>query len=191
MLAVLDAASLQLALTRTLPRQNAAAILLNGSQALEVVYVMTQRHTKVTHRIPFAGIIFKSSPIEGRFDTKQPGFAKGEIAVEIASTADAVNGLPSVAVNKMIAGESQPISLTRAEFDHAVEILRVSGYPIENDLDTAWEQFTLARGRYEFTAYQLALRLDVVPAPWSGPRSHNFPTVWPSLASSFLKNDDA
>ncbi len=186
LLAVLDAASLQLALTRTLPRHNANALLLHGSQAFEIIFVMTQRHTPLRRRIPFGGIFFGSADAAPEIDPHQPGFAPGEIAVEMAAAADGVAGLPADGVAHLREGEARPIQLTRAEFEHGVEVLRASGYPIENDLDTAWAQFSMARARYEFTAYSLAQKLDVVPAPWSGPRQHDFPTIWPTLASSLL-----
>lgn len=186
LLAVLDAASLQLALTRTLPRHNAMALLLHGSQALELIFVMTQRRTQLRRRIPFAGLFLGSPHARPSLDMRMPGFEPGGIAVEMAATADGVTGLPAEAVNRLREGEDRSILLTRAEFEEGVEVLRASGYPIENDLDTAWTQFSMARSRYEFTAYSLAERLDVVPAPWSGPRRHAFPTIWPTLASSLL-----
>ena len=191
LLAVLDAASLQLALTKTLPRHNAVSILLHGSQALEVIFVMTQRRTQFRRRIPFVGRFFPHARITEGHTTKAPGIEPGEIAVEMAATIDAVTGLPTEAVDRLRAGEAVPISLTRDEFDHGVEVLRKSGYPIDNDLDEAWEQFAMARARYEFTAYNLARRLEVIPSPWGGPRTHVFPVIWPTLATDFLKNDDA
>jgi hypothetical protein len=191
LLAVLDAAALQLALTKTLPRNNAVAVLLHGAQAFEVIYVMTTNHVPWSRRIPFVGMLAKNANAKTRQIEAQPGFVAGEIAVETAATADSVTGLPAQSVDAMLAGEAQPITLTRAEFEQGVEVLRKSGYPIENDMDTAWQQFSIARARYEFTAYQLAWRFDVVPGPWSGPRPHGFPTIWPTLATSFLKDDDA
>jgi hypothetical protein len=191
LLAVLDAASLQLALTKTLPRHNAVSILLHGSQALEVIFVMTQRRTQFRRRIPFVGRLFPHTRVTDGHTTKAPGIEPGEIAVEMAAAIDAVTGLPTEAVDSLRTGEAAPISLTRDEFDHGVEVLRKSGYPIENDLDEAWEQFATARARYEFTAYNLARRLEVIPSPWGGPRTHVFPVTWPTLATEFLKNDDA
>jgi len=191
LLAVLDAASLHLALTKTLPRHNAVSVLLHGAQAFEVIYVLTTTRSSLRNRIPFVNLLAKHSNAETRKVNQEPGFSSGEIAVEIAATADSLTGLPAQSVDQMLAGEAHPITLTRAEFEQGVEVLRKSGYPIENDLDTAWQQFSLARARYEFTAYQLASRLDVVPGPWSGPRPHGFPTIWPTLATSFLKDDDS
>ena len=87
----------------------------------------------------------------------------------------------------MRAGEQKGISLTRAEFNDAVAMMQEAGYPIEVDLDTAWEQFSISRKRYEFAAYQLAYALDVVPAPWSGPRRKPTPTIEPTSAVELLK----
>lgn len=186
LLAVLDAASLQLALSHSLPRRRATAVLLYGSQALEVIYVMTQRRTQMRRRIPFTGIFFDKPATDTSLHLRMPGTSPGEIALEMAATADSLTGLPATAVDRLREGESKPSLLTRAEFDKAVEVLRASGFPIENDVDTAWAEFAMSRARYEFTAYSLAERLDAVPAPWSGPRRHSFPIIWPTLASNLL-----
>jgi hypothetical protein len=67
-----------------------------------------------------------------------------------------------------------------------VDVLQRSGFPIDRDLDAAWEQFNVVRSRYEFAAYEICRRLDVTPAPWSGSRRIPTPTMWPTLAVDVL-----
>ena len=116
------------------------------------------------------------------------------IAIHVASDMDAVQSLDGDAVRALERGEQQPLTLTRADFDHAVDVLTRSGFPIDRDLDEAWELFSVARSRYEFAALEICRRLDVTPAPWSGTRSIPTPTVWPTLACDVLPpkiEDDA
>ena len=98
------------------------------------------------------------------------------LAVHLAADMDAVQSLDGNAVRALEQGEQQPLTITRADFDHAVDVLRESGFPIERDLDEAWELFRVARARYEFAALQICRRLDVTPAPWSGTRRIPTPT---------------
>jgi hypothetical protein len=65
---------------------------------------------------------------------------------------------------------ADPIQLSRAEFDDAVDRLRAVGWKLERDQDEAWRHFHGWRVNYEAAAYGLALRLDAPPALWSGPR---------------------
>lgn len=64
-----------------------------------------------------------------------------------------------------------PIALTRAEFDAAVERLRTAGWTFERTPDEAWPHFQGWRVNYEGAAYGIARYLDLPPAPWSGPRA--------------------
>ena len=72
-----------------------------------------------------------------------------------------------------------PIELTRAEFDEAVQWLRDAGWTTERSADEAWPHFHGWRVNYEAAAYALALHLDVPPALWSGPRRLGRPTPAP------------
>jgi hypothetical protein len=66
-----------------------------------------------------------------------------------------------------------PVSLTREEFDAAVEHLRSTGWRPERDADEAWIHFRGWRVTYEKIAWAIADRLDAPPSLWSGPR-HTF-----------------
>lgn len=65
---------------------------------------------------------------------------------------------------------SDPLVLTRAEFDEAVTWLRDVDWGVERDADAAWPHFRGWRVNYESAAYALALFLDLPPALWSGER---------------------
>lgn len=67
---------------------------------------------------------------------------------------------------------TDPLQLTRGDFDQAVEHVVAAGWSPERDLDEAWKHFRGWRVNYEAAAYGLAYHLDVVPALWSGPRRH-------------------
>ena len=85
--------------------------------------------------------------------------------------------------------EKLTTTLTRAEFDHAVDILRRSDFPIEVPIDDAWEMFRATRATYEYPIYALMRKLDATPAPWSGPRNFDTPTMWPTLAIDVFEQD--
>jgi hypothetical protein len=63
-----------------------------------------------------------------------------------------------------------PLALTRDDFDEAVRWLEKAGWVAERSADDAWPHFRGWRVNYESAAYQLAYRLDLVSARWSGPR---------------------
>jgi hypothetical protein len=62
------------------------------------------------------------------------------------------------------------IQLTQEEFDRAVLVLAGTGFPIERGAREAWPHFRGWRVNYEDAAYGIAMHIDAVPAPWSGPR---------------------
>ena len=65
---------------------------------------------------------------------------------------------------------TDPIELTRAEFDEAVRWLHESGWQTERLAADAWPHFHGWRVNYEAAVYKLAYHLDLPPALWSGPR---------------------
>jgi|SRR6266567_692846 len=74
---------------------------------------------------------------------------------------------------------ADPIELTRAEFDEAVQWLHDAGWQTERSPAAAWPHFHGWRVNYEAAAYQLALHLDLPPALWSGPRRPGRPSAAP------------
>ena len=66
---------------------------------------------------------------------------------------------------------SDPISITRGEFDQAVARLRDVGVPIKPDLDECWRDFAGWRVNYDTVLLQLA-QITMAPyAPWTSDRS--------------------
>jgi len=68
-----------------------------------------------------------------------------------------------------------PIRLSFQEFDAAVTMVAVSGFPVERPAALAWPDFQGWRVNYEAIAYELGRRADAVPALWTGPR--DFPST--------------
>ena len=64
------------------------------------------------------------------------------------------------------------ISLTFAEFELAVGLLKEAGFDTERTAEQAWPHFRGWRINYEMLAYRLADATVAPPAPWSGPRRH-------------------
>ncbi len=187
LLAILDAASLQLAVNRSLPRTVPMSLVLHGSQALEVLYVTLLYRRSWKRRIPIVRNFLKGTPMPSKHQLAVPGLNRQVVAVELASESDTAVSLPPEGVYKLRKGESQEITLTRKEFDHAVAYLKESGFPVEVEGDDAWNQFRLARTRYEFSAYAVCKAIDAVPAPWSGPRRIPTPVIWPELAVEVMR----
>jgi hypothetical protein len=181
-IAVLDAASLQLSLSKTLPRAECAQAVIHGTQTLESMYASLFVRKKVLKKLPFVGRFLGAPTPATRTLMTMPGYRPGTIAVEAAASADSARSFSADAVHLMSQGEKDGIQLTKDEFTSAVAMLKAAGYPVEVDLDTAWSQFSVSRARYEYVAYQLAFTLNVVPAPWSGQRKNKFDTIWPTSA---------
>ena len=186
LIAVMDAAALNVSLTSTPARRDSYRMLLEGTQTFNLLYIhFFARHPRRT-RIPFVGrFLGGRKPAPDRLITL-PAWREGMIAVHEAAAQDSAAGMPSRGVLALSAGEDQPLYITRAEFDHAVDVLTRSGFPIERDLDEAWVMFQEARSRYEFPAYAIMRQLDAAPAPWTGDRRIKTPTLWPSLAINHL-----
>lgn len=80
-----------------------------------------------------------------------------------------------IATTQRIAYDHDPlpdddIALTYDEFLVAIERLERYGYPMERTPEEAWPHFRGWRINYEAIAYELADKIDAVPAPWTGVR---------------------
>jgi hypothetical protein len=71
------------------------------------------------------------------------------------------------------------IELTYEEFLEAVQRLKEVDFPLEREPEEAWAEFTGWRVNYERAAYQIAFAVHAVRAPWSGPRLHPDPVIYP------------
>jgi hypothetical protein len=83
-----------------------------------------------------------------------------------------------------------PINLSRDEFVEAVEMMTSLGYEPQRDIDKAWPLFSDWRMMYEGIVYDLARRIDAVPAKWSGPRRHVSGAIAPHRPQYVLTADD-
>lgn len=189
LLAVMDAAALNVSLTSSPSRRDSYRVLLEGTQTFNLLYIsFFARHPRRT-RIPFVGRFLGGRKPPVNHPLTLPAWKDEIIAVHEAAAQDSAAGMPKGGVLALSAGEDQPLHVTRADFDHAVDVLTRSGFPIERDLDEAWVMFQEARLRYEFPAYAIMRQLDAAPAPWTGDRRIHTPTMWPSLAIDHLPTE--
>ncbi len=65
---------------------------------------------------------------------------------------------------------TDPISVTRAEFDAVIEQMSVAGVPLKPDLEQAWRDFQGWRVNYDRVLLILAGLTMAPTAPWSGDR---------------------
>jgi hypothetical protein len=72
-----------------------------------------------------------------------------------------------------------PTQISETEFVEACARLAEAKYPIERSVREAYPHFRGWRANYESIAYELAARIDAVPAPWSGPRRPPLDTMYP------------
>jgi len=84
--------------------------------------------------------------------------------------------LHDIADSERIAYEADPdpetpIAVSEEEFAEACRALVTVGYPMTRDPHEAYPHFRGWRVNYEKIAYELARRIDAVPALWSGPRT--------------------
>jgi hypothetical protein len=66
---------------------------------------------------------------------------------------------------------NDPISLTREEFDAVFERLTAVGFPMVDDRDQAWRDFSGWRVNYDRPLLSLALLVEAPWAPWTSDRS--------------------
>ncbi len=69
---------------------------------------------------------------------------------------------------------TDPISVTREEFDAACERLEAAGVPLKPDRDQAWRDFAGWRVNYDSVLLDLAGLVVAPDAPWSGDRATAF-----------------
>jgi hypothetical protein len=65
---------------------------------------------------------------------------------------------------------SDPITISREEFEEAIAALRTSGLPLKADLDQAWRDYAGWRVNYDAVLIQLAELTQAPYAPWSSDR---------------------
>jgi len=186
LIAVLDAAALQLSLSRTLRQSEAYMVLLQGVQALELLFIFLFRKrawrvAKVFTKQQLGGVESSLQHV-----VTEEGRSRTPLVAQAAANLDSAHELDQQMLDRLIKGGKEPITVTRADFDTAVDMLTVAGFPIEVERDEAWRMFSIYRARYEFAALSIAYRLDATPAPWTGRRRKPTPVTWPTSVVSLL-----
>jgi hypothetical protein len=186
LLTAMDASALMIALNTSLPRTPAYVTLLHGSESIQTLYIFFGAKRSKLYYLPLRSLwahkVTSGSQVRAE-QVKVPARDAEIAAVHEAAAADASNALAETGYRSFIRAEKMTTTLTRAEFDYAIEILRGSDFPIEVEIEDAWEMFRRIRATYEFPMYALLRRLDATPAPWTGPRNTPTPVMWPTLAS--------
>ncbi|MFD4523594.1 hypothetical protein ACFWP7_06635 [Streptomyces sp. NPDC058470] len=83
-----------------------------------------------------------------------------------------------------------PILLTLPEFEAAVAMTEVAGFPAERTAKQAWPHFHGWWVNYEAIAYELCRRCDAVPALWTGSRDFAVGPVGPQRPMDRRPGDD-
>ena len=197
LLAVVDAAALSNALNSKGPRVEALALVEEGALTMNALLAVewNQRTTRTLRRTARRAFAPRKSPPDlatfmAQFD-EIPMTEPGITAVRKAVSIDTLNTGVGTLGGDILRHETAPVTITRAEFDTAVDMLRASGFPIDIEPDRAWEYFAASRQRYEFAAYSLARTLQAVRAPWSGPRSPDTTVIVPASAIAMTEAPDA
>ena len=192
LLTAMDASALMIALNTSLPRTPAYVTLLHGSESIQTLYIFFGAKRSKLYYLPLRSLwahkVTSGSQVRAE-QLKVPARDTGISAVHEAAAADTSNALAETGYRSFISEEKMLSTLTRVEFDYAVDILRRSEFPIEVEIDEAWEMFSRIRATYEFPMYALLRRLDATPAPWTGPRNTPTPVMWPTLAADLLEQD--
>ena len=182
LLAMMDAAALSVSLNHERAHHRAYALLAQGVQTMDTLYVSNVAPRRFISRLPILGHLVKPTLDIDTGMIAMPSREPGRSAAQMAASIDAVRGMAQEAIGLLESGEQMPLTLTRAEFDEAYAMLEEVDFPIEYNADDAWEFFSSLRQRYEYPAYQICARLDAPPAPWSGPRRIPTDTIWPAKA---------
>lgn len=74
-----------------------------------------------------------------------------------------------------------PSAVTVEQFAEACAMLDEFGYPRERSVGEAYLHWRGWRANYESVAYELAARIDAVPAPWTGARRPALDVIVPTM----------
>ena len=186
--AILDAAALTVAVDTKTSKVASLGLLQQGTQTLGTLYDVELGLRE--RSAPFRRRPRGRHPLELTAEQARrirelpplPGMPPGVAAVSHAAMADTLRDSEGSRGDELATINVAPITLTRAEFDRALDVMRQAGVTIDRDPDAAWAIFARERQRYEATVYSLAQALYAPPAPWTGSRSPHVDTVWPTLA---------
>lgn len=192
LLAIMDSAALRIAVRNGVPDPHTVGILEQGAQTILSLYAT---EVEIREALPFRrwgrqlettlsifGIASKSGSDNPQFSGPSAGLTPTTVAVAKALTIDNLRGRLSDTKDVFAKYDSKLSTITREEFDHALDVMHRSGVAIERNADDAFTIFRRQRGRYEEAAYHLAQIIYAPRAPWSGPRKPDTEVIWPTLA---------
>lgn len=192
LMSALDAAALSSAISKDAPDPRTVTLLQEGTQAilsidaaeigLDSVIRLRPWERRLKTTLSVFGVEERDPNKPRQPDAFDDYLPRGMQAVSEAVTLDSLRGQVPSTRKVLISYERRESSLTREEFDYALDYIASAGVVIERDRDEAFEIFRRIRGRYESAAYHLAERFYLPPAPWSGPRHPDTPVIWPTLA---------
>ena len=193
LVAALDAAALHNAIHKDAPDPRTVTLIQQGAQAIlsiDAAEISLDGHIVFRSRKRRLESILKVFGVSERdaASPRGPGIAdtympKEMQAVTEAATLDSIRAQLTPPDNVALAYATRESTLSREEFDSALDYMASAGVTIDRDRDEAFEIFRRIRGRYESAAYHLAQRFYLPPAPWSGPRKPETPVIWPTLAA--------
>lgn len=193
LVSALDAAALTSAISKDAPDPRTVTLLQEGTQAIlsidaaEIALSSLIRLQPWERRVQTTLTVFgvtERDPTKPQDSSAMDSYLPhGMQAVSEAVTLDSLRGQVPATRKVLISYGTRESTLTREEFDHALDYLASAGITIERSRDEAFEIFRRIRGRYESAVYHLAQRFYLPPAPWSGPRTPATPTIWPTLAA--------
>lgn len=193
LLSALDAAALHCATRKTPPDPRTVTLLQQGGQAILSIdaaeigldslirFQSWERRLKAT--LDVFGVVEKDPTQPSTGGAADAYLPLGMQEVEKAITLDSLRGRLPTTKQVLLSYQTRESTLSREEFDEALDYLESAGVSIERDRGEAFEMFRRVRGRYELAAYHLAQRFMLPPAPWSGPRHPPLPVMWPDLAA--------
>ena len=184
LLCMMDAAALQISLSKTVDRMHAYRLLLQGSQTFESLYVVLVHDQRGRQRIPVVGKLWPGRRGQQQEQQHLPAWTLDIRAVHAAAAQDSAIGFATLNTDAASVLGVHDSTITHDQFIRAVRMLKDVGFPIDRDLDEAWTMFRDIRSQYEFPAYALTYKLDAVPAPWSGPRFKKTDVIYPTSAAA-------
>jgi hypothetical protein len=193
LMSTLDAAALTTAISKDPPDPRTVTLLQEGTQAILSIDAAEIALSSLIRLQPWRRRVETTLNVFGvtERDPAKPGEPRGMDsylphgmqAVSEAVTLDSLRGQVPATRKVLISYGRRESTLTREEFDYALDYLESAGVTIERNRDDAFEVFRRIRGRYESAVYHLAQRFYLPPAPWSGPRDPATPVIWPTLAA--------
>jgi hypothetical protein len=193
LVAALDAAAIHNAIQKDAPDPRTVTFIQQGAQAIlsidaaeisvdgHIVFRSRKRRLDSTLKVFGVSERDAASPRgPGIADTYMP---KAMQAVTEAATLDGIRAQLTPPDNVDLAYGTRESTLSREEFDSALDYIASAGVTIDRDRDESFEIFRRIRGRYESAVYHLAQRFYLPPGPWSGPRKPATPVIWPTLAA--------